>query len=110
MSNYPISGKCPACGGINFKRVKSKGMVAFTDDRVCAGCGTRYTPPTPLWAGVAFIISALALPVLGFVLITLLFNPFSILGLFCEGVFILFALIVFIGGVRELIKHSEQAT
>jgi hypothetical protein len=56
MTKYPVSRKCPKCQGIDFKRVRPEGRVAFTDDRVCKGCGTRYTPPTPLWAAALFII------------------------------------------------------
>lgn len=56
MIKFPISRKCPKCQGIDFKRVKPETRIAFTDDRVCKSCGTRYTPPTPLWAAVLFIV------------------------------------------------------
>jgi hypothetical protein len=55
MTKCPISRKCPKCQGIDFKRVKPERPIAFTDDRECKSCGTRYTPPTPLWAAVVFI-------------------------------------------------------
>ena len=53
MTKYPVSRKCPKCHGTDFKRVRPEGRVAFTDDRVCKSCGTRYTP---LWAAVLFIV------------------------------------------------------
>jgi hypothetical protein len=56
MTKYPESRECPNCHGIEFKRVRPEGRVAFTDDRVCKSCGTRYTPPTPLWAAALFIV------------------------------------------------------
>jgi hypothetical protein len=56
MTKYPVSRGCPKCHGIEFTRVRPEGGVAFTDDRVCKSCGTRYTPPTPLWAAVLFIV------------------------------------------------------
>ena len=34
-------------------------MIAFTDDRVCAKCSTRYAPPTPAWARVVFALAGL---------------------------------------------------
>jgi hypothetical protein len=55
MTKFPISRKCPKCQGVDFKRVKPERPIAFTDDRECKSCGTRYTPPTPLWAAVVFI-------------------------------------------------------
>jgi hypothetical protein len=54
-----------------------------------------------------FMLSGLALPILGFVFIGLLFNPFSILGLACEGAFCILALAVFIGGVRLLTNSTK---
>jgi hypothetical protein len=53
---FPISKVCPKCGSNNFTRVPPKSMVAFTKDRVCNRCHTRYTPPTPLWAAFVFIL------------------------------------------------------
>jgi hypothetical protein len=53
--------------------VKPDRLVAFADDRVCKSCGTRYTPPTPKWAGVllivigAFFASPALLPVVALV-------------------------------------------
>ncbi len=53
-TSHPIGHVCPKCGSTEYKRVKSQAMVAFTDDRVCKQCATRYTPPTPLWARAIF--------------------------------------------------------
>jgi hypothetical protein len=61
MSRYPTSKSCPACGGSNYRSVNPDAWVAFAQDRVCNACGVRYTPPTPAWAAVAFIVIGLIL-------------------------------------------------
>jgi predicted RNA-binding Zn-ribbon protein involved in translation (DUF1610 family) len=53
---FPVSETCPKCAGAQFTRVPPQSMVAFAKDRVCTQCGTRYTPPTPLWAALVFIL------------------------------------------------------
>jgi hypothetical protein len=53
---YPVAASCPKCACTEFRRVKVDRPVAFTDDRECTACGTRYTPPTPLWAAVVFVL------------------------------------------------------
>ena len=63
-SKYPIGSKCPACGSIQHKKVRSEAMIAFTQDRVCQNCSTRYTPPTPIWARSVF--GVLGLGAVGF--------------------------------------------
>jgi hypothetical protein len=51
MAKYPVSMACPKCQGVRYKKEKPEALVAFVPDRVCEACGTRYTPPTPRWAG-----------------------------------------------------------
>ena len=67
MSRYPVASHCPDCGSKDFKRVKPEGRVAFTDDRKCTACGTRYTPPTPAWAAVVFILLGILITAVGIV-------------------------------------------
>jgi hypothetical protein len=55
-SRYPISECCPRCGSREYTRRKPETAIAFSDDRVCNRCQARYTPPTPVWAGVVFIL------------------------------------------------------
>jgi hypothetical protein len=57
MERYPVAKTCPSCGSAAFKRVRVEKGIAFSDDRKCQECGTRYTPPTPAWAAVLFIAS-----------------------------------------------------
>lgn len=61
MSKYPISGACPNCGSTEYAKRRPKTLVAFMSDRMCKACKTRYTPPTPVWGGIAFILVGLAL-------------------------------------------------
>jgi hypothetical protein len=56
MGAYPVSEICPDCGAVDFRKVYPEGKVAFTYDRVCKRCRTRYTPPTPAWASLLFIL------------------------------------------------------
>lgn len=57
MADYPIAKICPKCGGTTYDKKAPGGfMPAFTMDRVCKNCGTRYTPPTPAWAAIVFIV------------------------------------------------------
>jgi hypothetical protein len=108
MSVYPISTACPQCGGTRYARRKPDRWVAFVSDRVCKACGTRYTPPTPVWAAALFLLAGLTLPVLGFVLTCLLVDPFSFVGLLCEGAIAALGVAAFIGGIREL-HNAERA-
>jgi uncharacterized protein (DUF983 family) len=69
---YVVSRHCPRCESEEFKRVKARSL-AFTDDRVCKACGTRYTPPTPAWGralfavvGLGFLVGGIALAVAAF--------------------------------------------
>src|SRR5262249_25416578 len=102
MSRFPISRGCPSCGSKEYASRKPESFVAFAPDRTCKVCQVRYSPPTPTWGGVLFLVCGLALPVLGFVLTALLVHPLSILGLAFEGAICLFALVVFVGGIRLL--------
>ncbi|MFT3882663.1 MAG: hypothetical protein QM703_23800 [Gemmatales bacterium] len=61
MTQYPISKVCPQCGWKQFRRKKPEEIIAFTSDRLCSKCETRYTPPTPRWAGLVFVVSGLLL-------------------------------------------------
>jgi hypothetical protein len=109
MNEYPISAICPQCGGTKYTRRKPNRLVAFVNDRVCRACNTRYTPPTPVWAGVLFLLAGLTLPFLGLVLTSLLVHPFSIAGLICEGVIAALGVAAFVGGIRELINSGPAA-
>jgi hypothetical protein len=108
MNEYPISATCPQCGGTEYARRKPSRLVAFVSDRVCRACNTRYTPPTPPWAVFVFLVSGLALPVLGAFLTILLVPLFSLAGLVCEGLFVALGIAAFVGGIRQLV-NSERA-
>jgi hypothetical protein len=109
MNEYPISATCPECGGAEFTRRKPKRLVAYVSDRVCRACGTRYTPPTPIWAGILFLFAGLTLPFLGLVLTSLLVDPFSIAGLICEGSIAALGVAAFVGGIRDLLNYEPPA-
>ncbi len=65
MSPYPVAVSCPKCGCKEFRRAKVDRLVAFTDDRECTACGARYTPSTPVWAAVVFILLGVLITAVG---------------------------------------------
>jgi len=56
-----VSSVCPKCGDETFQSVRPNSVVAYSEDRICKACGTRYTPPTPSWAAGAFLVIGLVL-------------------------------------------------
>src|SRR3954469_7070788 len=72
---YAVSTVCPQCGSGEYKSVQPASMVAFTWDRVCKACSTRYTPPTPVWGRAVFGVVGVAAVTLGGVMLYGLFGP-----------------------------------
>jgi hypothetical protein len=104
---YPVSRCCPDCGGGEFRTARPERWVAFTHDRVCKSCGTRYTPPTPWWAGVVFLL--LGVPLAGFGLFGVVAglargNP---LPLACEGLLGLLGILAIVHGIRSLVSPGR---
>jgi hypothetical protein len=65
--SYPVASTCPKCGSREFREVVApvapESLVAgVAYDRECTACDTTYTPPTPLWENVVFIV--LGIPIL----------------------------------------------
>jgi hypothetical protein len=56
MESIPVSKICPSCGSDQFRKVRSKRRISFSDDRICLKCKTRFAPPTPRWAGILFVV------------------------------------------------------
>jgi hypothetical protein len=105
-SPYPVSIHWPSCQANEYKTVKPETKVAFLPDRVCSACGTRYTPPTPMWAAILFIVLGL----LGTaVLLTMLFG--STAGPIRSGLWIYFGLVpcllCVVYGFRSLIRKGR---
>jgi hypothetical protein len=67
QTTYPVSRVCPACRSGEYTTVQPQAMVAYTYDRVCRVCSTRYTPPTPMWARVLFGVSGVGFLSIGLV-------------------------------------------
>jgi hypothetical protein len=105
--NYPVSAVCPKCGSSEYGKRRSEKWIAFTSDRVCKACSTRYTPPTPVWAAVVFILAGLLLG--GFGAINIFFhfmatNPLGIPAMGCEGFLGFVGVLAIIHGIRSLLK------
>lgn len=60
-ARYPVSKVCPRCGHADYKKRKPETWVAFSWDRVCKACDTRYTPQTPVWAAIVFLMAGFLL-------------------------------------------------
>src|SRR3954453_21378891 len=56
MASLPICTVCPRCGNEGFHQVKPRAWVYFKPDRLCTRCPTYYSPPTPRWAPVLFVV------------------------------------------------------
>jgi len=115
MGEYPIASHCPQCGSASYTRVRVKQGLAFTDDRKCKDCGTRYTPPTPTWAAVIFIVLGCFLmggSVVGTV--AMVRAELRVPGLFSyvhgipPAVALMTGLACFIYGIRSLKKREEK--
>lgn len=52
----PICSRCPNCGRNEYLPIRPARIIAFRSDRECETCGTDYSPPTPLWAAIIFIL------------------------------------------------------
>jgi hypothetical protein len=119
-TTYPVSKLCPHCGGAEYTTGPPAGFIAFVKDRICKSCHTRYTPPTPFWAAVVFILIGLPLAalmlasiIISVIRIVLLAinNPLrlngglagaSILGFACEGFFAFIGVLAIAHGIRAL--------
>jgi hypothetical protein len=106
---YPISMLCPKCGKGEHKKRKSEKWIAFSADRVCTACGTRYTPPTPAWAGVVFVFAGLPLVGIGLtgVVIGIARGPVGLPGMACEGFLGVLGVLSIIHGLRSLLNPGK---
>jgi hypothetical protein len=64
-TRYRVGEVCPACQSPGYRQVRPDRWIAFRWDRVCKSCNTRYTPPTPPWAGGGFLVAGLPLAAFG---------------------------------------------
>jgi hypothetical protein len=110
MSELPISKVCPQCGGTEFKKKKPDRFIAFTWDRVCKACETRYIPPTPVWAAVVFLIIGLILAAGGTISVLLRLGEGKAIGvpaMACEGFLGFLGLLAIGHGIRVLLRPGR---
>ncbi len=109
-ASYPVSNVCPKCGHTEYKQRRPEKLIAFTWDRVCSACETRYTPPTPRWAAVVFILAGLPLAGIGLfsIIVRLLSgNLLGIPAMVVEGSVGLLGILAIIQGVRALLNPEK---
>lgn len=107
LSKYPVGRVCPACRNPEYKQVRPDRWIAFTWDRVCKSCGIRYTPPTPLWAGVVFILAGLPFAAFGLFGVIVGLARGNPLPIACEGALGLLGALAVIHGVRSLVFRGR---
>lgn len=107
LSKYPVGHVCPACQNPEYKQVRPDRWITFTWDRVCKSCGTRYTPPTPLWAGMAFIIAGLPLVAFGLFGVVVGLARGNPIPIACEGVLAFLGILAIIHGGRSLVFRGR---
>jgi hypothetical protein len=105
----PIAVRCPGCGSDKYRKVNPKAVVAFTKDRVCLNCQTRYAPPTPPWGSITFIVAggllALGMGFAAFVRLALAgSNPCGVIGLVIEVALAIMGMMAFVHGIRTLFE------
>jgi RNA polymerase subunit RPABC4/transcription elongation factor Spt4 len=102
MEKHPVASSCPQCGSQDFTRVKVEGRVAFTDDRKCTACGTRYTPPTPAWAAFVFILLGILITAVGAAFCFFARGAVLVRDLVYGSILTVFGLSCIIYGIRSL--------
>ena len=109
--DYPVSRVCPECGHAEYTQRRPERWVAFTKDRICKACGTRYTPPTPTWAAVVLILAGL--PLTGFGALSIFLwslrgDPIGLPAVACEGFLGLLGILAIVQGIRSLIAAKDD--
>jgi hypothetical protein len=108
MERITISKVCPSCGAGEYRKVRSRRWIAFSDDRVCLSCETRYSPPTPVWAAFVFALGGAIVFVTGVVflvveLVALLSRRVDAIGLAISVGLMALGVAAGVHGVRALL-------
>jgi hypothetical protein len=110
VSDYPTSTVCPQCGSTEYTTRRAEKFVSFVNDRVCQSCNTRYSPPTPRWAGVVFIFIGLVLGIAGIYSIILRIqsgNPLGFPAMLIEGFLGFIGLIAIGVGIKTIVSKKK---
>jgi hypothetical protein len=112
---YLVSKVCPSCGCAEFKRLRPERLLAFASDRICVVCQMRYTPPTPLWGALVFILVGLLLAGFGLVGLTTRLvviaangNLLALPAMAFEGFIGFLGILALVQGLRALIKRRKS--
>ena len=117
VASGPSSTRAPGAASPRRAGGPPTSTVAFAKDRVCKDCGTRYSPPTPLWASLVLVVLGGAMTVFfGIVCVPVgiaLFQShdrtrpeMSPMALVCPGTLFLFGVISLVHGIRTLVAKK----
>ncbi len=107
---FPVSQVCPACGHTEYRQTRPQRLIAFSWDRICSACQTRYTPPTPIWAAILFILVGLPMVGVGTTSVILRVLNGNLAGtsaMACEGFGAVLGVLAIIQGVRALLYPGK---
>lgn len=107
---YPVSDVCPKCGKTDYTRQRPQGWVSFAWDRVCKDCGTVYSPPTPRWASIVFIMIGVIMAGFGSLAIIAGMTTGSVAGVpnaLCWGFVGAIGVLALIHGIRSLSRPGK---
>jgi hypothetical protein len=105
-----VAATCPSCGGTSYRRIRPNRFIAFTHDRICKDCKTRYVPPTPVWAAFVFILAGLPLAgIFGWFALARMVegNPAGLPAMAVEGLLALLGLLAIGQGLRALLNPGK---
>lgn len=102
-----VSRLCPRCGNASYLGRRPQTLIAFTWDRVGNAGGTRYTPPTPAWAAMVFLLVGLPLAILGLYGCNFAVAHGNWVSLLPTAFFGFLGLLACIQGVRILVRAGE---
>jgi Mn2+/Fe2+ NRAMP family transporter len=106
---HTISRSCPKCGASSYDTVRPDRPGTFSKDRVCKACGTRYSPPTSMWAAILLICGGLfTLTISGllcYIALHLTSNVFLLLG----APLLFVGIVMIVSGLRRIKQEENKA-
>lgn len=107
LHDCPIAYDCPYCRNNEYTKIKPNKTIYWAKDRVCTLCQTRYTPPTPIWGSMLFLILGAILAIASVVPIwgsIFPLNPCSLITIPLFSLLMAMGIIACIEGVQSMFR------